>query len=365
MPQFNTYETLVDHTLGEGKFSDVMSNVKSGYSDITAGLKYMTGSDLFDSTGVAGNKYNKDKRYYPNIKGAVKNTSSSEADQKLLTRIEKLKQDGKYFADPEVGVQRQPVDYQKFVSELFSMNYIQNAQTKISEDIKKAKEIIQPFQHYQIPVIRDLIQAVGMFESTKDDTNLGLIKLYVETFIQVMPVAPISLLLKSHLDVVAKQLKELTAEWELLMTSSNHRKVKVDNKPPIGDFLDHNGKVYRDLWEVFLNSVQNGVVGTTQRGFAGAPGPYNIITGGQRGKYMSRGQVNYTDDTKTVSPDIVKKFHNDIMVPLFITSKNPTLLYLTPEQWEEISKGSTLWRGALGLGKQAFSAGQARPKVSL
>jgi len=60
----------------------------------------------------------------------------------------------------------------------------------------------------------------------------------------------------------------------------------------------------------------------------------------------------------------MEKFHNEIMTTVFM-GKNKVLVYMTPEQWEVVSGGGKISNALTGIARQAWTAGQNAPKVTL
>lgn len=171
---------------------------------------------------------------------------------------------------------------------------------------------------------------------------------------------------KAHISAMLLEFKEAFKEWvDIIQDSPSPGKIDtIENTVEGVSILKRDDyTIYKDKWTDFLNTVQNGIVGTGQQKYKTGANPYAILRGAAPGTYGKKGEISFAK-TPAINPEILKNFHERIMIPLFM--KNPdVLLYATPEQWASISKGGIPYKGITGLGKQIFSAGQNAPKVTL
>lgn len=382
MSSFNKFEQYTDTVLNEAT-GDMLNTVQ-------AAMKRMSpGSTLFDGPGFVTNKYEPEKNYYPAIRGrsgGLFNKKMKDAEQALYTNIKQLKEDGKDLYNPAVPI---PSNLQPYITESFSYNYVENTINEFNDSIRNIKETLHSVQEIPSNKQKRVLQAISNFEKYNDNINPvtkkpgppfgrnemryreleDALKDYLRELNNVVNVSAastsihLSFLHKSYvINAINEFTKELTRWDELLKRGLSSAKATVDNEPPVAGFLNKEGKIYRDLWEDFLDNILNATVGASQRGWAQGPNLYNILTGGQESKYTGRAGLRYKK-IQTIEPKFLKQMHEKIMIPLFIQPR--TLIYATDEQWKNIMEGGRLYKAATWLGKQAFTAGQNSPKVSL
>lgn len=382
MSSFNKFEQYTDTVLNEAT-GDMLNSVQSA-------MKRMSpGSTLFDGPGFVTNKYDPEKNYYPAIRGragGLFNKKMKDAEQALYTNIKQLKEDGKDLYNPGVAI---PSKLSAYVTESFSYNYVENTINEFNESIRNIKEILHRVQEIPSNKQKRVLQAIDNFEKYSDNIDpitkkpgapfgrnemrfrelADAIKDYLGELNNIVNVSAastsihLSFLHKSYvINAINEFTKELTRWDELLKRGLSSANATVDSEPPVAGFLNKEGKIYRDLWEDFLDNILNATVGAAQRGWAQGPNLYNILTGGQESKYTGRAGLRYKK-IQTIEPKFLKQMHENIMIPLFIQPR--TLIYATDEQWKNIMEGGRLYKAATWLGKQAFTAGQNSPKVSL
>lgn len=389
MSSFNKFEQYTDTVLNEAT-GDMLNTVQ-------AAMKRMSpGSTLFDGPGFVTNKYDPEKNYYPAIRGrsgGLFNKKMKDAEQALYTNIKQLKENGKDLYNPAVPI---PSNLQPYITESFSYNYVENTINEFNDSIRNIKETLHSVQEIPSNKQKRVLQAISNFEKYRDNikttttdegetvTHTGspfgrnemryreledALKDYLRELNNVVNVSAastsihLSFLHKSYvINAINEFTKELTRWDELLKRGLSSAKATVDSEPPVAGFLNKEGKIYRDLWEDFLDNILNATVGASQRGWSQGPNLYNILTGGQESKYTGRAGLRYKK-IQTIEPKFLKQMHEKIMIPLFIQPR--TLIYATDEQWKNIMEGGRLYKAATWLGKQAFTAGQNSPKVSL
>lgn len=382
MSSFNKFEQYTDTVLNEAT-GDMLNSVQSA-------MKRMSpGSTLFDGPGFVTNKYDPEKNYYPAIRGragGLFNKKMKDAEQALYTNIKQLKEDGKDLYNPGVAI---PSNLSAYVTESFSYNYVENTINEFNESIRNIKNALHDVQEIPSNKQKRVLHAIANFEKYSDNIDpitkkpsapLGrnemrfreladAIKDYLRELNNIVNVSAastsihLSFLHKSYvINAINEFTKELTRWDELLKRGLSSAKAAVDSEPPVAGFLNKDGKIYRDLWVDFLDNILNATVGAAQRGWAQGPNLYNILTGGQESKYTGRAGLRYKK-IQTIEPKFLKQMHENIMIPLFIQPR--TLIYATDEQWKNIMEGGRLYKAATWLGKQAFTAGQNSPKISL
>lgn len=315
MAEFNNFEIRTNGIVNEAA-SDILNDTQKA-------LKRMTpGSELFNGPGHITIKYESDKNYYPNIRSGfmgLKNLKQDEANNKVIAYIDQLKTIRAWdFRSPDLS------KIQNYISNEYSPNYMMDAQ----EELNAATTAFQ-------------------------------------TISSAFPTPP-SFMQVAQLDAAVVELTQANTKYY----NMNNQSGTVDppeNQVPGSKFLRNDGKkvsIYRDKWDVFLNIVQNAVVGAGQERYQSNATTYSIVLGEAPGEHTKEKRVRY-QDTKTLSPQILQQFHDKIMVPLFLSGKNNVLIYATTEQWNSISQGGRAYKIATGLAAQAYTAGQNRPKVSL
>ena len=379
MPKFNKFESHTNEILDEA-VGDVLNSAQ-------AAMKRMTpGSGLFDGPGNITNKYDTKKNYYPNIRSGfmgLVNASQDKASQGLIDRIAQLKRVDTW--DP--GVQL-PADLNGIVSTQYSQQFIPAAEGEITaakEALKKAYERLprdnQDEKSYHLLLNTDTSHMTEPEYAELRRWKSEWLKKITDLVSGVSTnYTPMSMLQKAHVQSYIQEFEIAFEKWfkvtrtvaslqgpngsNNVQGSSNQQVDTSEMMVPGTTFLRTDISVYRDQWENFLNIVQNGIVGSSQRGYAAGANVNSILTGSAPGTYRKKGEVKYAEQG-AISPDVMKKFHEKIMIPLFMGGKNNVLIYATPEQWESISQGGRLYKGVTGAGKETWQAGQKIPKVRL
>lgn len=399
MAKFDIFEDQTKEILSEaGTFKD---NAETALNTVQKTLKRVTGSSLFDGPGINLNKFEPDKRYYPNIRGgklgSVKNIEIDDANQKVIEFIEPLIiRYAKVLRDPTEGI---PADtdntpIQKYIANIFSSDFIEE---EINSFEKQIDSILLNLDQLQGPKNKsyvNLYNALKTFKQNKQTTKqnktllstrkatdprgeakiANLITL-LDDYIKYLDTSTgtilpgMSFAQRSHFKNTLENFKNTLIDWNNTLKVISMENIPVDNKPPIGAFLKQSddGKnvlIYRNLFGALLESLEKAIVGATQSGWGQGPNVYGILSGEQRGRAVFRGSLKYTDEKiKAIDSSIQEAFHNGFMTEVFI--KKGILIYATPAQWESISKGGLFNKAISSLGHQAFSAGASRPSVTL
>ena len=377
MSKFNKFESHTNEILDEA-VGDVLNKAQ-------AALKHMTpGSGLFDGPGNITNKYDVKKNYYPNIRSGfmgLVNASQNKASQGLIDRINQLKQINTWNSEVQL-----PSELNGIVSTQYSQQFIPTAEAEIEQARRALEEAYKrmPRDPQSEKLYNQLINTdtSGMSKSQKSSHSIKMsgarddidALMQLQEYMNKQQYSTLSMLQKAHIQTYIAQFNEAFNKWMGILKAkgslsniqgSNNQQVDTaEMMVPGTTFLRTDVTVYRDQWENFLNIVQNGIVGSGQRGYTTGANVNSILVGAAPGTYHKKGEVKYTEQG-TMSPDVMKKFHEKIMMPLFMSGKNSVLIYATPEQWGSISKGGRLYKGVTGAGKEAFQAGQKIPKVRL
>lgn len=372
MERFNTFESNIDDILvkeagfknAAGEFIDTAQKMATK----------ITGTDILGSTGIITNKYDPQKSYYPNIqKGARKFFNRGDADelqdasQRVLDELNRLEILGKKLEDPTSTI---PDELAPYITQKFSQNFVSDSINEFNQSINEAEQSLESLQGLPTQKLNDLIASIQLFKDNRSTTQYNEVYQYLKSYINELKtgtvgnLANLSFTQKSHFVNVTENFKFILERWKVLMKASKLANTSaVDNVPPIGQsFINEEGRIYRDMWNDFLDNMARAIVGSIQRGWASSPNTYNLLVGEQKARYTGRGGLAYKE-VKVIPPKIIKKFHEDFMIKAFI--KPGILIYCTAEQWKKISEGGILYRGANFLGRQVFTAGQNAPKVSL
>ncbi len=373
MAKGNTFKSHVNEILVDEAVGDVLNKVQKVAHQIT-------GSDLFQGPGFATNSYDPKKNYYPNIRTSflgIRNTKLDTASQGIIDTAKKLKMSGTSLKDPTTPV---PNELKSYVSEKFSINYVQGSIDQFEKNIIEIREGLAKMQSARNPALIKMLASLKIFDTAKPTGKTGrnafvYNQLYtnLEKFLNEVTnpafgvFASMSLSQRSHFINILSDFKNKLQDWKILMkTTQGAVSAPVDTVPPIGLFLNSDGLIYRNLWDTFLDVVQNAVIGAGQRGWTEGANIISIVKGEAPGTYKKRGEIKFTDDNEnTIDPRILKTFHEKTMLPLFVTGQNKVLIYTTSEQWESITQGGRGHKALTGLAKQAYTAGQNAPKVKL
>lgn len=382
MATFNKFENQISEIIEEA-FGDTLNDAQKALQRMTPG------SQIFDGPGHITNKYESGKGYYPNIRsgfGGLINVKLDKASQIVIDNITKLKSTySKVLRDPT-----KPIDpsLKPYITENFSSDYIEKEIESFNKSIAEVKALLDNLQGFRTPNYVKLYNLLVDFQKTYagqpapvknkqpdprkaqnaqdllDQLNVYIQDLDNSTNIQY---TSMSFGQRAHLSNAVVGFKEGLEEWQAILKAHPYDpnpRVVVDKEPPVGQFLDRDGRIYRNLWGDFLDTLLNAVVGASQRGWGTGPDVHSLLYGGQKGKASFRGSVKYSSaDVATISPEIQKKFHEGFMTKFFLNPR--ILIYCTPEQWKSISEGGRLFKAATATGQQAWTAGQNRPKVSL
>ncbi|MDD4109968.1 MAG: hypothetical protein PHS54_00280 [Clostridia bacterium] len=374
MERFNTFESKIDDILIK---EAGLKNIAGEFIDTAQKMATkITGTDLLGSTGIITNKYDPQKGYYPNIqKGARKFFNRGDADelqdasQRVIDELNRLKTLGEKLEDPTAPI---PDELSSYVTQKFSQNFISNIINEFNQSINETEQTLNSLQGAPTPTLNNLITSIQAFRDDRSTTQYNEVYKQAKAFIRELKSNPagkfrlssLSFTQKSYFINISENFKDTLERWKVLMKSSKlANTTAVDTVPPIGEsYINNDGIIYRDMWNDFLDNMARAIVGSIQRGWASSPNTYNLLVGEQKARYTGRGGLAYKE-VKVIPPNTIKKFHEDFMIKAFI--KSNILIYCTHEQWKKIVEGGILYRGANFMGRQAFTAGQNAPKVSL
>lgn len=356
MPKYNIFELNVNEILKEA----IPTPIAEPLNAMQRAAHSITGSSIFDGPGLASNKYDANKNYYPNIRkgwGKIFNIGGHDqmdaASQAVIRRIEELRQ--------------QDVPQK---SKMYSPSFVVDSETQMKKSVDNMKSIVNSLPSKNgITQILDKLQRTDV--SLFKPAVISSVKNRIETWIQKIEkdASLWNYNQKAHLLKLTTAFKDAFEIWvnviEHPTESLDSYEVDAEENSieAIPILKIDNTTIYKDKWNDFLNTVQNGVVGAGQHRFKTGANAYSILTGSAPRTYGRTGMINYKT-TQAVGPEILKNFHEKIMLPLFIKPSN-VLLYATAEQWNSISKGGVLYKTVTGLGKQIYTAGQNAPRVSL
>lgn len=376
--KFNKFEYATEELLHEAIAPDFRNAVQSAMKRMTPGSK------LFEGPGNVSNKYDAKKNYYPNIRSGfmgLVNLSFDTAAQKVTERVNTLKAIDTW--DPNVNL---PAELKNIVSTQYSKDFMEKASNRINEvktQLDASRKQIPRDNNLEI-VFNDLLSAdTSKMTRAELDKHQEKTRAAFEKFEDLLmgkrgpkTTSPqqFSMLQKATYNMHRREMEQEAMRWYKItrsMTSLNPAVAGSNNsqvgsaREQIGDtFLRKDVTIYRDRWEDFLSIVENATVGAGQKGFAAGSNVSSIIRGEAPGTWKKKGEVKYAEQ-QTLEPKMLKIFHEKIMMPLFMSGDNNVLIYATPEQWEQISEGGKLYRAGTWTGKQAWTAGQNAPKVSL
>lgn len=352
-------------------------------------LKSITDSDLFSGTGVVTNKYSDKKRYYPNISGIIKNAKTGVAVQEILNRLNVLSTPD--VEDPSVDLNTLDAVRREIISDSYNVHFF-------AEDAR-----------YIDDLSRKLVKITSIYADPRDKVNIDASRGVVDTVLRhldfssarprsggrFIPAKPNLIRAGAMTDVIARIQTRSTpfrVKFELqnlhdILAERLDRAISIADDVDKGNIqLNHttdliqgisfgmknvNGKlkIPRDSWNDFIDLISKHI-GYQQTGYTDGATVIDILTGVARAeKQYTRGTRSLLDKKykgfSALSPELLKDFHNQIMMPLFINIKKPVFLYLERDQWEKLSSGSSIYRAATGLGKQIYKAGSSMPTVRL
>jgi hypothetical protein len=337
-------------------------------------LQTMTpGSEFFSGSGSINNKYDTKKNYYPNIRsgfmGLVNkglDAASNEANEyikKLIQQAESAK-----IIDPDTDIKSTGLS--DVITEKYSKGFVSRIVTKFGEDVKHIESVMNGLQGDKTVIsYKTLMDSIKDFNAgNRGSKQQRAIEKALEAYIANLQnpamLFGMGFLQKSAISNALTYFTEQLAEWKMLLKATGStRAAEEDTEDIIGAFLNHEGKVYRNLWVEFLKKLSNAVVENSQREWMSSVNTFSIVSAKLYGKYAGRAGEKELETT-TISPKILEAFHNKVMVTRFLTKPN-TLIYCTTEQWKSISEGGKLYKGATGFGRQTYTAGKNTPKVAL
>jgi hypothetical protein len=373
MERFNTFENCTEAILIDEAAGDMLNAVQSAMKQMSPG------SNLFNGPGVITDKYDTNKNYYPNIRSGFAgliNKKEDDAIQIFINRISQLKNIDTW--NPNANF---PPELNGIVSLQYSQDFIPAAEKEVTDAITKLKESYERLPHNNelekefIEIINTDISSLTPKEYSKlRSTKSRLIRKLTDILNpQRNPhYNEMIMLQKAHIQSFITEFEMAINKWYLISTSvgslkgdnGTNKQVDTADQRIEGTLLRNDITVYRDQWVNFLNTLQNAIVGSGQQQFAKGANVYSILQGRRPAQHDRKGALEYKT-AKTLSPDILKKFHEKIMIPLFMKKPNNVLIYCTREQWDSISQGGRLYKAGTFTGKQVFTAGQNTPKVSL
>lgn len=337
-------------------------------------LETMTpGSEFFKGAGYITNKYSGDKSYYPNIRAGfmgLVNKSLDTASDVVNEHIKEMIRQAEIVnvIDPDTDIKSTGLG--DILTENYSKGFVASIISKFDEDVEKLKREMVNIQGDKTVIsYKNLMSAIEDFELNKRGSKqqqaiYKALSEYVLNLRNPSFLFGMGYLQKSMLTNAITHFTTQLSEWKMLLKATKSQvQVEEDDQEIIGEFLNDEGKIYRNLWIDFLRKLSNATVEASQKGWTSPVSTFSLVTGKLYGKYAGRsGERKF--ETSTISPQILESFHNKVMVTRFLTKPN-VLIYCTPEQWKSISEGGKLYKGATGLGRQAFTAGKNTPKVTL
>jgi len=401
MDKFND---ITKEVIDEGKFGQA---VAQGLNTVQKAVNKMSqAGDILVGPGVKSNEYDSKKRYYPNIRSGawrlIANAKIEDANQLVYQRIKQLKDWGTNLDDAAANIDS---NIQPYVTNFFSKYFIDNEIDNIEQHYDQIIRVLgisdkQDFEGEENvgakghrtssnPNRREgpsLKSAINNFRKTKSEADMQALRNSIDRYIRFIEGNPsrpaalsqtISFGYKTYVINALNDFKKFLDHYEKIFRASPggyFEHVLIDTVEPIGGYIKpfgnekdktEGGKIYRDKWDYFLDIVTNAVIGALQRGWGVGATTYDIMIGAQQPKYTGRGGLQYSKNVQTVDPRMTAYFHSNIMTPLFLTGDNPSMLYLTPEQWESVMGGSKFYKAITSLGSEIVSAGANAPKVSL
>jgi hypothetical protein len=361
MPTYDKFEKQIEEILDEG------FGWGDAWNATTKAVNKITGSNI-EWQGIATNKYESDKNYYPNIRkgwgGVLANRRNDDASQEFLEKIAGYRKESgvpdNILSDkdsPKEQKQKAPTKMGESFSFDQTLGIFEAGLVPLDDPDAPTIDSAQPesFGAKAKRVRRPKPEAVGV-AAKADIRNMR---------IRTQQAANQK---SKETRSGNKSKKEQAQEAAIAKTLSD----LLERQARLGtDFIDvelwesSGGKtccIYKDKWNEFLDIVQNAIVGASQRSYLVGASAYNILRG--EGGRSPKGIAPYTQ-TQVIQPKLLEAFHEQIMKPLFLAKPNNVLIYATAEQWKSITAGSSLYKGTVGALHQAMTAGKNAPKVTL
>lgn len=328
------------------------------------------------------NKYDPRKYYFPWIRPVtIVKPDVDKARQRIVSVVNTYKAID--TLNPSYNFQTDPSHISQYVSPLYSPSFRDNISGDMAEDIKKTQaELSTIIRHSKDDKMRENIDAVlnqmvtGFTQiyttkpvSSDQIQQADAFKKLLSTLsrdIKTIKKDEMSFSQKGDLSTIQAEFAHKVSQYAQLISQDTTAMIDRDGNQVRGTFLRHpvppsqTPLIYRDMWKLFLDHIEDSLVGAAQLKYFPGITPYEILIGKLSSTSQRRADKKF-GDIHTVDPTAIRQFHEKIMIPLFMSGPNACIAYLTSEEWEKRTgesylkrAGKKFFQGALDLGRKGM-----------